>query len=133
MGRSFALRLARLVLGLFLYATGIAVTLQAHIGYLPWDVFHSRATGISIGAATIAAGVVIIAAVLLLREKIGLGSLLNLVLLGLFLDLILWTDLVPLAGTFVWDLVILVVGLFLISLARNSTLGPASVPVPGTA
>lgn len=126
MRKNSILRLARLILGLFLYSGGVAVTLKAQIGYLPWDVFHTglaRFTGMSIGTATIAAGGVIIALVLLLREKIGLGSILNLILVGSFLDLILWVNLIPTAKGFGVGLVMLIAGLFLIALGSYFYIG----------
>ena len=119
MGRSFFFHLAQLIFGLFLYATGMAATMRAQIGCLPWDVFHTGlagAAGVSIGTAIIAAGAVIIALVILFREIIGLGTVLNLLLIGTFLDIILWLDFIPRAGSFLPGLVMLVVGLFLISL-----------------
>ena len=45
-------RFARLNLGFVLYALGIVLTIQANIGYAPWDVFHagfSQTTGLSFG------------------------------------------------------------------------------------
>jgi uncharacterized membrane protein YczE len=99
--RDFTIRFARLILGLFLYALGIASTLKAQLGYAPWDVFHvgvAMTTGISIGTATIIVGVVIIATVMLLKEKIGLGSLANMLLVGVFLDAILLLNILPSAN-----------------------------------
>jgi uncharacterized membrane protein YczE len=99
--RDFTIRFARLILGLFLYALGIASTLKAQLGYAPWDVFHvgvAMTTGISIGAATIFVGVVIIDTGMLLKEKIGLGSLANMLLVGVFLDAILLLNILPSAN-----------------------------------
>lgn len=126
MKKTILSRLARLILGLFLYAAGIAVTLKAQIGYLPWDVFHTGlagSTGMSIGTATIITGVVIIALVLLLKERIGLGSVMNLALVGLFMDFILWLKVIPAAGNFGWGGTMLVAGLFLISLGTYFYIG----------
>lgn len=112
-------RLIRLIFGLFLYALGMATTLMAQIGYAPWDVFHAGlagTAGISIGTATIAAGIVVIVLAWALKEKIGLGSLLNMVLVGLFLDLILWLRLVPAAGSYGLGVLMLILGLMIIAL-----------------
>lgn len=116
--KDFTIRLARLILGLLLYALGIASTLKAQLGYAPWDVFHvgvAMTTGISIGTATIIVGVVIIATVMLLKEKIGLGSLANMLLVGVFLDAILMLNILPSANYLFSGLLMLIAGLFSIA------------------
>jgi uncharacterized membrane protein YczE len=126
--KQFYIRLLRLIWGLFLYALGIVFTLNAHIGYAPWEVFHvgfAKTAGISIGNASIITGVVIGIIVLLLGEKLGLGTVLNMVLIGMFLDLILRVDIIPVANHFVWGIVMLVAGLFIIALASYFYIGSA--------
>lgn len=126
--KDFFVRLARLILGLFLYALGITLTLNAQIGYLPWDVLHSgisKTIGISIGTASITIGIVIIILTLLLKEKIGLGSLLNMLIVGLFLDLILGLNFLPEAHTLLLGVSMLILGLFVISVASYFYIGSA--------
>jgi len=80
-------RLFNLFLGLTLYALGIVFTIQAQIGYAPWEVFHvgmSNTLGISIGTASILAGVVIGAIGIFLGEKVGIGTILNMFLIRRF-------------------------------------------------
>ncbi|HRY71848.1 MAG TPA: hypothetical protein P5165_01375, partial [Spirochaetia bacterium] len=72
--RALAVRLARLLLGLFLYALGIAATMKANIGYAPWEVFHAgvgKAIGMSIGNVSILTGLAIVLVAFLLGEKLG--------------------------------------------------------------
>jgi uncharacterized membrane protein YczE len=117
--RQFAIRVFKLVFGLFLYALGITFTIKANIGYAPWDVFHvglSLKAGFSIGISTIIAGGFIVALVMVLGEKIGLGTLSNMVLIGVFIDLIMIIDILPLAGNYVTGIIMLVIGLFIISI-----------------
>ena len=126
--RDYPIRLARLLTGLFLYALGIACTLKAQLGYAPWDVFHAgiaRTTGISIGSATIAVGVLILIAVMLLKEKIGLGSIANMLLVGAFLDLILWLNIIPAATRFLPGLLLLAAGLFIIAFGAYFSISSA--------
>ena len=50
--RQFCLRMVILTFGLFLFSVGVVFTMNARIGYAPWDVFHvglATTTGISIG------------------------------------------------------------------------------------
>jgi len=116
----------RLFAGVFLYALGVVVTLQADIGYAPWDVFHAglaKTTGISIGTASILVGLVLLIICALLRERLGLGTVLNIVAIGVFIDIILALRIIPLSNGPVIGGVMLVVGLFTIALASYFYIG----------
>ena len=118
--KQFYTRLLRLIWGLFLYALGIVVTMNANIGYAPWDVFHvgvAKMAGISIGTASIITGVIIAILTLLLGEKLGLGTILNMVLIGVFLDMLLAFHIIPVAANFVFGIIMIFVGLYIIALA----------------
>ncbi len=120
------LRLLRLIFGLFLYALGIVITLKAHVGYAPWDVLHvglAKTTGITIGLASILIGILIVVVTFLLGEKLGLGTILNMILIGVFLDLILKLNLIPVMDKFGWGVIMLMIGLFVISLATYFYIG----------
>jgi len=120
------LRLLRLIFGLFLYALGIVITLKAHVGYAPWDVLHvglAKTTGMTIGLASILVGVLIVIVAFLLGEKLGLGTILNMILIGVFLDIILKLNLIPMMDNFVWGVIMLIIGLFVISLATYFYIG----------
>lgn len=126
--KQFYIRLLRLLWGLFLYAFGIVVTLNAHIGYAPWEVFHvgiAKTTGISIGIASILAGVIIGIIAVLLGEKLGLGTILNMILIGIFLDLILEFHIIPIANNFIFGTIMMIIGLFIIALASYFYIGAA--------
>lgn len=126
--KQFYLRLLRLLLGLFLYSLGIVVTIRANIGYAPWDVFHvglAKTIGINIGTASIIVGVIIVIATLLLGEKLGLGTILNMVLIGIFLDMLLGFNIIPVPGNFVLGIIMNVAGLFIIALASYFYIGSA--------
>ena len=116
--RKFIVRLINIVFGLFLYALGDVITLKASIGYSPWDVFHaglSKITGLSIGTMSIGVGLVIILIVLVLGEKIGMGTVLNMILIGSFMDLLLKLDFLPKDGNLPVRIIMLVTGLFIIA------------------
>jgi len=85
-------RFSRLLLGLFLYALGSFLTIQANIGLAPWEAFSmgcALAGGLSFGNAVVVSGFVILLGAIALGEKIGFGTLLNAVLIGKFVDLIM--------------------------------------------
>ncbi len=122
----FLKRFCRLILGLFLYALGIAITMKAHIGYAPWEVFHAgigQTVGMSIGNVSIIAGIVLGGVAMLLGEKLGLGTILNMVLIGVFLDYLLGMPIIPVMDQFAWGVVMLVVGLFVIAVASYFYIG----------
>ncbi|MGJ7919100.1 YczE/YyaS/YitT family protein [Neobacillus sp. LXY-4] len=121
-------RLLRLILGLFLYSLGIVVTMNAHIGYAPWDVFHvglAKTIGMSIGTVSIIAGVIIGIITILLGEKLGLGTILNMVLIGVFLDVLIAFSIIPIASNFIIGILMMIVGLFIIALASYFYIGSA--------
>ncbi len=126
--KQFYIRLLRLFCGLFLYAVGIVVTLNANIGYAPWEVFHvgfSKTTGISLGTASIIVGAIILILTILLGEKVGLGTILNMVLIGVFLDVILGLHIIPSTHNFAIGILMLIAGLFIIALASYFYIGSA--------
>ncbi|MDD3980999.1 MAG: hypothetical protein RBT72_00140 [Spirochaetia bacterium] len=121
-----SIRFLKLIVGLFLYALGIVLTIQANIGYGPWEVFHvgiSAVTGISIGTASIIVGLVIVLITILMGETIGLGTLLNMFLIGFFLDLLLALGLIPKVENLLAGIPVLILGLYVISLGSYFYIG----------
>ena len=117
--KHFLLRLLSITTGLFLNAVGIVVTIKANIGYAPWDVFHvgfANKTGLSIGTVSIIVGMMIVIIVVILGEKLGFGTILNMILIGLFIDLIFLINVIPMAESLVTGIVMLITGLFIISM-----------------
>lgn len=122
----FLNRLARLLLGLFIYGVGIVFMINANIGYAPWDVFHAglaNTLGISIGMASIWVGVMIVILAMVLGERVGLGTLLNMVLIGVFIDLIMGLGLIPKSSNFFVGLLMMAVGMVVISIATYYYIG----------
>ena len=70
-------------------------------------------------------GVLLVFVTLLLGETIGLGTLLNMVLIGFFLDMILNLELIPAANHFISGIGMLLIGLMIISLASYFYIGAA--------
>jgi uncharacterized membrane protein YczE len=85
-------RLARCVTGLLLCGIGFALLVRADLGLDPWDVFHqglSDRTGIPIGTVAILVGFVLLLVWIPLRERPGVGTILNAILIGSVMDLVL--------------------------------------------
>jgi len=85
-------RFALLLVGLFLYGLSIRLQLDAAVGLAPWEAFHqglARHTGLSIGMVSVLIGLLLLAlAWAALKVRPGVGSVLNMLLVGLFIDLL---------------------------------------------
>ena len=88
----------RITVGLFIFAFGLHLTIHASIGVGPWDtVFIGIAakTPLTYGLAATCVNLLILAADVAIHEAIGFGTILDAVLVGNFVDLITWMNLVP--------------------------------------
>jgi uncharacterized membrane protein YczE len=84
-------RLVSLYAGLALFGAGVALLVRANLGLDPWDVLHqglARQLGVSLGAVVIGVSGLVMLAWIPLRERPGLGTLSNVVLVGLVIDLV---------------------------------------------
>lgn len=90
---AFARRLAQLLLGLFLYGIGISLMVRASVGIAPWDVLtqgFSEQTGLSFGLLTNLIGLAVLLLWIPIRQKPGLGTVLNVLLIGPSAQFGLW-------------------------------------------
>jgi uncharacterized membrane protein YczE len=79
-------RLVRCAIGLAMFGVGISMFLTAKLGVAPWDVFHqgvSKHSGIPVGIVIEITGVCILLLWIPLREKMGWGTVMNAVEIGL--------------------------------------------------
>lgn len=80
-----AWRGTQLLIGLFLYGFSLAMMIRATLGVSPWDVLGQGAslqTGIPFGVVTIIIGAVVLLLWIPLRQKPGIGTVLNVLLVG---------------------------------------------------
>lgn len=111
--------LGKLFLGLFLFAFGIVCTINANLGLSPWDVLHqgiSRLTGITMGQASIATGMLIIVLDWVLGEKVGIGTICNMLFIGIFMDLLMLNNLVPTFHNMIARMIMMFIGMFIIGI-----------------
>jgi len=111
------MRLLILMIGLAFFAVGIVITIRANIGFAPWEVFHvglANTTGLSIGLISIIVGLVLAVIVMFFRERLGLGTILNIVVIGLYIDLIF--PHIPVAPNPIVGTLMMAAGLFIISI-----------------
>ena len=85
-------RLLQLSIGLTLYGASMALMLRAALGLDPWDVFHqgvSGQVGLSIGMVVNLTGLVVLLLWIPLRQRPGIGTVANVVMIGTAMDLTL--------------------------------------------
>lgn len=124
-------RLIRLYGGLAVYGAGIGFQVESGLGNDPWNAFHqglSLHTGLSIGTIIIAVGAVVMLLWIPLRQRPGIGTLSNVILLGLFADAAIW--LLPSPGHVAVQAVYLALGVISIGLATVLYVGAGFGPGP---
>ncbi|MFP5335585.1 MAG: YczE/YyaS/YitT family protein [Actinomycetes bacterium] len=102
-------RLVQLYLGLVAYGLSMALLVRGELGVMPWDVLHqglSRHLPLTLGQVTIGVGVLVLLLWIPLREKPGLGTVSNVVVIGLAVDA--WLAVLPEVTSW-WARVLLVV------------------------
>jgi uncharacterized membrane protein YczE len=124
-------RIVQLLVGLFLYGTAIAMMVRAGIGVSPWDVLAqglSIKTGLPFGLITNLVGLVVLLFWIPLRQRPGLGTILNVLLIGPAAQLGL--GIIP-QQTELWAQVLLFTGgLLLLAVATGLYIGPRMGPGP---
>ena len=82
-------RYLRLTVGLVFFGVGLALVVIGDFGLPPWDIFHqglAEQTWLTIGTAMILVGVVLLIALVALKEPLGVGTLANVLVIGLVVD-----------------------------------------------
>lgn len=111
-------RYFKLIMGLFLYAVGVVISINANFGYSPWDAFHksmSAILNIQIGTVSMIIGFIIILIGLTMGDKPGIGSIANMFLLGMFTNIVINLDFLPHFTNFYVRLITLLIALLVIA------------------
>jgi uncharacterized membrane protein YczE len=128
---SGTVRFVQLLAGLVSFGASLALLVRSELGLDPWDVFHqglSVATGLSIGTCTIAAGVVVLLLWFPLRQRPGIGTVANVILVGLTLDAALFV--LPTTDDLAFRWSYLVGGIVLNGIATGAYIGAGLGPGP---
>jgi uncharacterized membrane protein YczE len=126
-----AIRFAQLIGGLVLFGASLALLVRSGLGLDPWDVFHqglSVVSGVSIGVCTIVVGAVVLMLWIPLRQRLGPGTVANVVLVGLSLDAVL--TIVPPTHSMGVRWTYLVAGIVLNGIATGAYIGAGLGPGP---
>lgn len=130
-GRRLGRRFPQLLFGLFLYGMSIALILRGEIGSAPWDVLSqgiATHVPLTFGTITVLVSIVVLLLWIPLRQRYGLGTVLNALLVGPSADVGLM--IVP-SGQPLWlRVVFFVAGLLLIGAATGLYIGARFGPGP---
>lgn len=118
----------QIIIGLCVFATGIVFILKSNLGMGPWSVFHVGVTNhvpLTLGRVSQIVGFIIIVGSLFLDIYPGVGTILNMVLIGFFIDLV--NLYVPYMNVLPLQILLLASGIILMGLGSglyiNSNLG----------
>ncbi len=124
-------RLVRCLVGLALFAVGISLQMNANIGAPPWDVFHqgvAKQTEISIGKIIVMTGFALLTLWIPLKQKPGLGTILNALEIGLVADIAL--EIIPEPNNILIRIIMVVVGIVTVAIGTGLYIGSALGPGP---
>ena len=96
-GKKIIIQWLQIVFGLLVFSFGVHLTIFANIGLAPWDCLGmgvAKHTPLNYGLSMTVMSVIILAADLLLRERIGYGTVIDALLTGNFVQM--FNDLNPL-------------------------------------
>ncbi|MGL5439712.1 MAG: YczE/YyaS/YitT family protein [Filifactoraceae bacterium] len=116
----------RLMLGLFVCGLSIVMNINANIGVAPWNVLatgFSNSLDMTIGQASIIISVVVVIVDYVLGIKLGLGTLINMIFVGLFTDMIIWSNFIPKPATFPMQCLLLVLGMITLNIGMLLYIG----------
>ncbi|HVQ91230.1 MAG TPA: hypothetical protein VMU51_09340 [Mycobacteriales bacterium] len=103
-------RVVQLYVGLVLYGLGVSLQVRAALGLDPWDVLHqglAEHTGLRFGTVVIAVGVVVLLLWIPIRQRPGFGTVSNVIVIGLVLDVALAVLPVPHGWPLRWAFLLL--------------------------
>ena len=112
-------RLFKLLLSLPVFALSGAISIRSGIGVSAWDTFAlgiSNSFPIQYGTVTMITGLVILLIVLILKQPVGLGTILDTLVIGKLVDFFLWLDFIPTFDFLPAQICMLLVSLFICSI-----------------
>lgn len=105
------------LVGLLVMAFGLVLMIKADIGSAPWDVFHIglyKQFGLTIGTWSIIVGFFILfIAGILSKSWPQLGAFLNMLLVGIFIDLYMMLPFIHTPNSFVGKIIMLIIGIII--------------------
>lgn len=133
-GSRLVRRFTQLIVGLVVFGAGVALIIQSRLGNPPWDVLHQGlarqfdAGWSTVGNWTIIMSFVVLLAWIPLRQRLGIGTLLNAIIIGLVMDVVIAR---VSTGAAVWErFAQLGIGTVLIGIGSGAYIGARLGPGP---
>ncbi len=114
------LKMPSLFFGFFLFALAILLALYSNLGMSPWDVFHMgivKNSFLTLGQTSQIVGFIIIMLSIFLEVVPGIGSVLNMIFIGMFIDLINSTGLLVTPESMLGKIILLLSAIFIMGIA----------------
>ena len=107
-------KLLKVFIGFVILAVGIVTIYQANIGLGAWEVLHDgidkQVSFITYGQASIVIGLIVLSIGVLAKEKIGIATVLNILIIGNIIDAVMWVNIIPKAPNFFVGLIMGILG-----------------------
>ncbi|MFM1652928.1 YczE/YyaS/YitT family protein [Brevibacillus sp. B_LB10_24] len=133
MGRKFWLhpltvRYGMFMLGLAVMGFGIGMMIEANLGVAPWDTLHiglQKTFGLTIGMwSQIVGALIILASYVIAKIRPTVGMFLNMFFFGLFIDLFMWLNWIPIGETVIERVVLFAAGLLIYTFGTGMYISP---------
>lgn len=124
-------RIVRCTGGLTLFGVGISLLVRARFGLAPWDVFHqgvSEHLNIRLGTVILLTSLVVMLMWIPLHQSVGLGTILNALLIGLTVNIVL--PFIPEVRNVVLRVLLMLVGIGIVAIASGLYIGSGLGPGP---
>lgn len=107
------------LIGLLIMAFGVVLVIRADLGSAPWDVLHiglNKQFGLTIGSWSIIIGIIVLGTSTIIEKELPkLGAFLNMILVGIFMDIYLILPWLKTPTTFIGQLLMLVAGIIIMA------------------
>jgi uncharacterized membrane protein YczE len=124
-------RLVQLHVALALYGVGAAFQIRSELGLDPWDAFHQGLAlhaNVQIGTMIIIVGLVALLLWIPLRQRPGIGTLINVILVGVSVNV--GMSVLPTVNPLPWQIVLLFAGILTSGVASGMSVSAGLGPGP---
>lgn len=114
-------KIGKSILGLFIFSFGIYLAIVANIGLVPWDSLTmgiSNLTNIRYGIINTLISILVLIIDLVMKEKIGVGTILDACLTGLFIDMFTYVLNIQYPSSILLGIVYMIIGLFIMAFGQ---------------